>query len=109
MNTIGGILKDLRKDNNLSLASAAIKTGIGRTQLSEFERGVRMPDKQQIYQFADLYEAPHQYLHQQWLSDKLLATLQGEDGDPRSAGFLIPRNVEKGFTIPDSNIKQANQ
>lgn len=52
---IGALLRDLRKENNLTQAELAEKLGVSNRSISRWENGTTMPDFDLLIELADFY------------------------------------------------------
>lgn len=53
---IGALLRDLRKEKNLTQAELAEKLGVSNRSISRWENGMTMPDFDLLIELADFYE-----------------------------------------------------
>lgn len=53
---IGVLLKELRKEKNLTQAELAEKLGVSKRSISRWENGMTMPDFDLLIELADFYE-----------------------------------------------------
>lgn len=53
---IGALLRDLRKEKNLTQAELAEKLGVSNRSVSRWENGMTMPDFDLVIELADFYE-----------------------------------------------------
>ncbi|RED99843.1 Fic family protein [Marinoscillum furvescens] len=74
----GARLKDIRLSRKLKLKELAALTGIDVTLISRFERGDRMPTKNQLLLLSEQLGVSLAELKKEWLADKVVALLQYE-------------------------------
>lgn len=79
METIGQTFKKIRKERQLFLEEVNKETGINKTLLSRIENGKRLPTKEQVIQLSKYYKVTKNELIVQWLSDKLVYEVKGEN------------------------------
>lgn len=73
MNTFAELIKNAREKNSLFLRQVAASVDIDQAIISKFERGERIPTKEQVEKFAEFYNIDKNQLITSWLSDKLAA------------------------------------
>ena len=56
MQTLGDILRQEREERNLLLRQVGASMEIDQALISKFERGERKPTREQVIQFAKLYD-----------------------------------------------------
>ncbi len=78
-NQFGGRIKQLREQHNLLQRQVASQLEIDTPMLSKIERGERKAKKEQVGQFAKLYNADNNELLILWLADQLFDVVEGED------------------------------
>ena len=54
-NKIGGFLRELRKENNLTQEQLAEKFGVSSQRVSRWENGTTLPDLDILVELADYY------------------------------------------------------
>ncbi len=79
LTTIGEQIRKLREDQGLPLRKVAAKLDIDQSILSKIERGERNASKEQIIQIARIFEVEEKELLINYLSDRVLYDLIGED------------------------------
>lgn len=79
MKTIGDILKELRLNRNLLLREVAASIKIDSALLSKYEKGIRLPTKEQIKKFSKYFNINEKILLTLWLSDKIVNVLTEYD------------------------------
>ena len=79
MNSIGPILREIREDKGLQLASAQEATGIEVSLLSRIETGKRFPTDDQLQILSQIYNYPLRKLRIQCESDRILTLLEEKD------------------------------
>lgn len=79
METIGMIFKSIREELKLPLEEISKGTGISKTVLSRIENNKRLPTRDQVSQLCNYYKIENDNITIQWLSDKLVFDVQGEN------------------------------
>lgn len=79
MLSIGEQIRKLREDNGLPLRKVAAELDIDQSILSKIERGERKASKEQIIHIARIFNVDEKKLLINYLSDKVLYELLGED------------------------------
>lgn len=97
MQSLGDILRQQRVKRNLLLRQVGASMEIDQALISKFERGERKPTRDQVLQFAKLYEMNQDDLLVAWLSDKLAYEVQDE-----SLGL-------KAMQVAEKKIKYQNR
>ena len=97
MESLGDILRQQREKRNLLLRQVGASMEIDQALISKFERGERKPTREQVLQFAKLYEVNEDDLLVAWLSDKLAYEVQDE-----SLGL-------KAMQVAEKKIKYQNR
>lgn len=87
LDQVGGRLKRLRTDRQMSLTAVATSTGISKSTLSRLETGQRRPTLELLLALSHTYQVP--------LDDLVAAP---EEGDPRL--HLKPGHVKGRTVIP---------
>lgn len=100
MQTLGDILRQQREKRNLLLRQVGASMEIDQALISKFERGERKPTREQVLQFAKLFEMNEDDLLVAWLSDKLAYEVQDE-----SLGLKAMQMAEKKI----KQIKKLNK
>lgn len=78
-NQFGSKIKELREATGLLQRQVASQLEIDTPMLSKIERGERKAKKEQVVQFAKLYNADNSELLTLWLADQLYNVVEGED------------------------------
>jgi transcriptional regulator with XRE-family HTH domain len=78
-NQFGSKIKELREATGLLQRQVASQLEIDTPMLSKIERGERKAKKEQVLQFAKLYNADANELITLWLADQLFDVVEGED------------------------------
>ncbi|MCX6162465.1 MAG: helix-turn-helix transcriptional regulator [Ignavibacteriae bacterium] len=78
MNTIGNILKEHRKKNNLLIRELAAEIEIDPALLCKYENGYRLPTKEQINKIAEYFNININKILTIWLSDKIVYELSDD-------------------------------
>ena len=79
MLSIGEQIRKLREDKGLPLRKVAAELDIDQSILSKIERGERKASKDQIIRIAKIFSVDEKKLLINYLSDKVLYELIGED------------------------------
>lgn len=79
METIGEVLKTIRLSKKLKLSQVSEQLSIDASLITRFEKGERIPSKQQLLAFIKLYKADKSGLLTLWLSQKIYAVIDGEE------------------------------
>ena len=79
MLSIGEQIRKLREDRHLPLRKVAAILDIDQSILSKIERGERKASKEQIIQIASIFNVDEKELLINYLSDRVLYDLKGED------------------------------
>ena len=79
MNSIGPILREIREDKGMQLASAYEATGIEVSLLSRIETGKRFPTDEQLQILSQIYDYPLRKLRVQCESDRIITLLEEKD------------------------------
>lgn len=59
---VGDIIKELRKERNISQASLALKIGVSQKAIDYWERGVNEPKASYIVKLADFFDVSADFL-----------------------------------------------
>jgi len=78
-NQFGSKIKELREATGLLQRQVVSQLEIDTPMLSKIERGERKAKKEQVVQFAKLYNADKNELLTLWLADQLYDVVDGED------------------------------
>lgn len=78
-NQFGTKIRELREATGLLQRQVASQLEIDTPMLSKIERGERKAKKEQVSQFAKLYNADNNELLTLWLADQLFDVVEGED------------------------------
>ena len=116
MNDIGTRLYDLRTSYGLTQSELAIKTGVSRGAIGNYEKGIRRPEYDALERLADFFNVSTDYLfgrvtekdvyklyHAQQLNeseDKLLEAYRSLNDDGKSSlmdyiGYLCKQESKK--------------
>ena len=79
MKTTGEIIREQREKKGLLLRQVAAKLDIDTAILSKVERGERKATREQISKIAEILDLNKEDIMVQYLSEKILYELQGED------------------------------
>lgn len=77
--SIGEALRSLREERNLPLRKVAASLDIDQSFLSKIERGEKTATREQIVKLSKIYDVDEDSLLVQYLSDKVVYELKGED------------------------------
>lgn len=75
---LGDKLKQLRENSGLLQRQVASILDIDTPMYSKFERGGRLPKKEQLSQLANIFKSEEKELRTLWLADKVLKTVSDE-------------------------------
>ncbi|MFA7360457.1 MAG: helix-turn-helix transcriptional regulator [Candidatus Kapaibacterium sp.] len=94
MYTIGNIIKELRKRNNLLLRELAARIEIDPALLSKYENGYRLPTKEQINKIAEYFKINRNKILTVWLSDKIVYELSDDTDNALKAMKVAEKKVK---------------
>ena len=117
MQTFAAIIKTLREENNLPLRKVAAFLDIDQAVLSKYEHGGRLPKREQVIMLAKYFKTDEKELLTNWLAEKLLAELEGEEIAPealqlakkRLNGNPVPFNKEQPEITGHSKQPEFNR
>ncbi|MCM1140362.1 MAG: helix-turn-helix domain-containing protein, partial [Muribaculum sp.] len=75
---LGDKLKELRENSGLLQRQVASILDIDTPMYSKFERGDRLPKKEQLSQLANIFKSEEKELRALWLADKVLKIVSNE-------------------------------
>lgn len=78
MQTFGEIIHTQREKRSLLLRHVAASIDVDQALISKFERGDRIPTKEQVIRLARLYELDENELISAWLADKIVFEMRDE-------------------------------
>jgi transcriptional regulator with XRE-family HTH domain len=78
METLGEIIRVEREKRGLLLRHVAAATDVDQALISKFERGERLPSKDQVIRLAKFYNLNENDLVASWLADKIIMELRDE-------------------------------
>jgi len=78
METLGEIIRIEREKRGLLLRHVGASVDIDQALISKFERGERLPTKDQVIRLAKFYNIEENDLTATWLAGKILIELQHE-------------------------------
>ncbi len=78
METLGEIIRIEREKRGLLLRHVGASVDVDQALVSKFERGERLPTKDQVKRFATLYQLDENELMAAWLADKILVEVRNE-------------------------------
>lgn len=111
MSTISEILYNVRKQRSLVLRKVAAAVDIDQSLISKFEKGERIPTKEQTIKLSKFYGIPQKELLIDILSEKVVQTIQ----DYEFAEIILKVAEEKieylnsngGFRNQQNNLQDA--
>jgi transcriptional regulator with XRE-family HTH domain len=78
METLGEIIRIEREKRGLLLRHVGSAIDVDQALISKFERGERLPTKDQVIRLANFYERDENDLIAAWLADKILIEVKNE-------------------------------
>lgn len=78
METLGDILRVEREKRGLLLRHVGAELDVDQALISKYERGERIPTKEQVSRMAKFYKRDENDLMAAWLADKILNELKHE-------------------------------
>lgn len=78
METLGEIIRVEREKRGLLLRHVGAAIDVDQALISKFERGERLPTKEQVIRLASFYEREENDLVAAWLADKILIEVRNE-------------------------------
>jgi fido (protein-threonine AMPylation protein)/DNA-binding XRE family transcriptional regulator len=72
-------IKQYREEKKMLIREAAALLNVDASLYSRFEKGTRLPSKEQVKQIAVILDVPENDIRVLWLSDKLMQFLKDED------------------------------
>lgn len=78
METLGDIIRGEREKRGLLLRHVGAALDVDQALVSKYERGERIPTKEQVSRLAKFYKFDINDLMAAWLADKILVELQNE-------------------------------
>ena len=97
------LLKDARDRKGLKTREVANLLKIDHALISKYENGLRRPTKAQALQLAELLEIDKQTILIEWLKEKILYEIEGQD-------FILEALAEVQKTInPESTATSTNE
>jgi transcriptional regulator with XRE-family HTH domain len=78
METLGEIIRVEREKRGLLLRHVGAAIDVDQALISKFERGERLPTKEQVIRLAKLYDREENDLIAAWLADKILIEVRNE-------------------------------
>jgi predicted nucleotidyltransferase len=79
MNSLGEIIRKLRKEKSLPLRTVSAYLDIDQAILSKIERGHRYASREQVIKLAGFFKVKENQLLVSWLSDKLVYEVADEE------------------------------
>ena len=78
METLAEIIRVEREKRGLLLRHVGAAIDVDQALISKFERGERLPTKEQVIRLANFYEREENDLIAAWLADKILIEVRNE-------------------------------
>lgn len=78
MQTLGEIIRAEREKRGLLLRHVGATLDVDTALISKFERGDRLPTKEQVIRLAELYALDENEIISAWLADRILIELRNE-------------------------------
>lgn len=78
MHTLGEIIRVEREKRSLLLRHVGASVDVDQALISKFERGDRLPTKEQVIRLAKFYNLDENDLMAAWLADKIFLELRNE-------------------------------
>lgn len=78
MQTLGELIHKQREKRGLLLRQVGAALEVDQALISKYERGERLPTKEQVVRLAKFYKIDENDLMAAWLADKILIELQHE-------------------------------
>lgn len=94
---LGNRLRQLRENNGLVQRKVATYLDIDTPMYSKYERGERLPKKEQLSQLAELFNVDEKELRIIWLADKILKIMSDEIDINKNAVRLAHDNLNYEF------------
>jgi predicted nucleotidyltransferase/plasmid maintenance system antidote protein VapI len=92
MDTLGSIIRKLRKGSNLPLRVVADLLELDQAVLSKIERGQRNITRDQVIKLADYFKVNREDLIVPWLSDKIMYIINEEESGQKAL-LMAEENV----------------
>ena len=78
METLGEIIRVEREKRGLLLRHVGAAIDVDQALISKFERGERLPSKDQVIRLANFYERDENDFVAAWLADKIIMEVRNE-------------------------------
>ncbi len=101
MNTLGTLIRNLRKERKLPLREVAGFLDMDQAILSKIERGLRNITREQIIKLADYFQVNQEDLLVAWLSDKIMYTIGDEETALKALQMAEEQVVYRTFQKTD--------
>ena len=101
MDTLGTLIRILRKERKLPLREVAGFLDMDQAILSKIERGLRNITREQIIKLADYFKVNQEDLLVAWLSDKIMYTIGDEETALKALQMAEEQVVYRTFQKPD--------
>ncbi len=103
MDTLGAIIRKLRKESKLPLRLVADFLELDQAVLSKIERGQRNITREQVIKLADYFKVSQEDLIVPWLSDKIMYTVSDEESALKALLLAEERVAYQTFQKTDRN------
>ncbi len=101
MDTLGTLIRNLRKERKLPLREVAGFLDMDQAILSKIERGQRNITREQIIKLADYFQVNQEDLLVAWLSDKIMYTIGDEETALKALQMAEEQVVYRTFQKTD--------
>jgi HTH-type transcriptional regulator, competence development regulator len=78
MQSLGEIIRIEREKRNLLLRQVGASVDVDQALISKFERGDRLPTKEQVIRLAKFYKLDENDLMAAWLADRIFLEVRNE-------------------------------
>ena len=103
MKTFGELIREIRETRGLVLREVAAALQIDTSLLSRIERGDKNPTRDQVIHLAKILRADQKELLINYLSDKVVYELQGEDLAMKA---MVVAEKKIAYNITEKNAKR---
>lgn len=104
MDTLGTLIRNLRKERKLPLREVAGFLDMDQAILSKIERGQRNITRAQVVKLADYYKVSQEELMVAWLSDKIIYTIGEEESALKALQVAEEQIVYRTFKKTDRKV-----
>ena len=101
MNSLGTMIRKLRKEKKLPLREVAGFLDIDQAILSKIERGQRNIPRVQVIQLAEYFKVSQEDFLVAWLSDKIMYTIGEEESGPKALQMAEEQVAYRTFQKTD--------